>query len=144
MSDDDGSRETLDARDRELAGRLVERLEEHNLAAAGAGDPPEFLAVELDGAAPPGGVYGWTWGGTCWIEALWVREDIRGRGLGRRLMDAAEREALHRGCRQIALDTHTYQAPDFYKRLGFETVGELPDYPAGHTKFLLRKSLGTR
>ena len=140
---DDGTNETLTERERELARELVERLEASNLRAAGAGEMEELLAVELDGEqALAGGVYGWTWGGTCWIEALWVREDLRGRGLGRRLMQAAEQEARRRGCHQLALDSHTYQAPAFYRRLGFEVVGELPDFPAGHTKFLFRRRLG--
>ena len=27
------------------------------------------------------------------------------------------------------LDTHGYQAPDFYRRLGYEAIGELPSWP---------------
>jgi GNAT superfamily N-acetyltransferase len=140
---DDGTNETLTGRERELARRLIEHLEEFNFEASGTRDLREFLAVEMDGDDElAAGVYGWTWGGTCWIEALWVREDMRRRGLGQRLVNAAEEEARRRGCHQIALDSHTYQAPAFYERLGFEAVGKLSDYPAGHAKFLFRMLLG--
>ena len=88
-----------------------------------------------------GGLYGWTWSGTCEIRYLWVREDFRKRGFGKALMEAAEREAIARGCNQIVLDTHSFQAPLFYKRLGFEIIASHADYPRGHYKHYLRKQL---
>ena len=87
------------------------------------------------------GLHGHTWGGTCQIKLLWVAEDARGRGLGSTLLKVAEEEARQRGCKQIMLATHSFQAPDFYARHGFETAATLVDNPAGHADILMIKRL---
>ena len=94
----------------------------------------EWLAVFLrspDGTVV-GGAHGWTWGGTCKVQYLFVPAEMRGAGLGTRLMHAVEDEARARQCRQIVLETHSFQAPGFYRRLGFEIAGRIDDYPRGH------------
>jgi ribosomal protein S18 acetylase RimI-like enzyme len=87
------------------------------------------------------GIYGYTWGGCLDIRYLWVREDSRRSGLGSNLMRAAEREAIARGCHVATLETHSFQAPDFYKKLGYEEIGVLDGYPICHKKYYLRKVL---
>jgi hypothetical protein len=39
------------------------------------------------------------------------------------------------------LDTHTYQAPTFYEKLGYEVIGSLPGWPGDDVRIFLRKRL---
>ena len=127
---------------RAVAQRLIDEIDKFNLDRTGIAAFHEMLSVETDDSGElVAGVYGWSWGGTCWIEALWVREDSRRRGVGSRLLATAEEEARRHGCEQLALETHSFQAPGFYARHGFEVVGALEEYPKGHSKLLLRKPL---
>jgi len=121
---------------------LEERLHQHNVAATGCDDGRWLAIFVRDGAGElMAGLHGWTWGGTGFVRTLWVREDLRGEGLGARLLGAAEREAAGRGCREMQLDTHGYQAPGFYRRLGYAQLGELPGWPGGTTRMFFRKAL---
>lgn len=132
----------LDEPDRRDVELLEDRLAEHNMAYTGITDG-RLLAILLrdDHNDIIAGLYGWTWGGCCEIRSLWVHEEWRGQGLGTRLMAAAEAEARARGVAQMVLSTHSFQAPEFYRRLGFEAVGAVEDYPAGHRLIYLRKLL---
>jgi GNAT superfamily N-acetyltransferase len=87
------------------------------------------------------GLFGWTWGGCGYVDLLWVRSDQRGSGLGTRLLAAAEEEIARRGCDQVALSTHSFQAPGFYARFGDQECGRTPGYPRGHDEIHLVKRL---
>jgi ribosomal protein S18 acetylase RimI-like enzyme len=90
-----------------------------------------------------GGLVGHTW--TTWLHVtyLWVDAQHRGLGLGSHLLSAAERLATTgRGCRNSRLETWDFQAPDFYKKQGYEVVCVIPDYPPGVTEYTLTKRLG--
>ena len=127
----------------EEVAALDDRLYEYNVAATGCADG-RWLAIFVrdDAGALVAGLHGWTWGGTGFIRTLWVQDDRRRHGLGAQLVTAAEREALRRGCRVMHLDTHSYQAPGFYRRLGYEEIGALPGWPGeGSTRIFFRKTL---
>ena len=57
------------------------------------------------------------------------------------LLMEAEKEAVRRGCHHVHVDTMSWQAPKFYEKHGYETIGILPDIPKGNQKYLLMKSL---
>ena len=88
-----------------------------------------------------GGILGGTYWGWMYVDILWVDESHRKKGIGSRLLRAAEEEAAQRGCHHVHLDTMSWQAPDFYKKHGYEVIGVLPDVPGGNQKYLLMKSL---
>jgi ribosomal protein S18 acetylase RimI-like enzyme len=121
---------------------LDDRINEYNVQTTRVADGRILsFFIRDEKAEIVAGLYGWTWGGACEIRYLWVREDRRRRGYGKALMAAAEGEAISRRCVLIALDTHSFQAPAFYQRLGFEIIGSHRDYPHGHFKHYLRKTL---
>jgi GNAT superfamily N-acetyltransferase len=121
---------------------LEEGLYAFNVEATGISDAKVLsLFLRADDGSPMAGVFGWTWGGTCYIRYLYVGAGIRFQGKGRRLMQAVETEARIRGCGQIVLETHSFQAPDFYRKLGFEVTGQVAGYPAGHAHLTLVKQL---
>ena len=132
----------LDTPDRHDVQFLDDRIDEFNLSHTGITDV-RLLAIILRDAHANivAGLYGWTWGRCCEVKTLWVHEQWRGQGLGTRMMTAAEDEARTRGAAQMVLSTHSFQAPDFYRRLGFEPVGHIEDYPIGHQSIYLRKRL---
>ena len=41
----------------------------------------------------------------------------------------------------MLLSTHSFQAPRFYEKHGYERVAALDDYPLGHGQIFLRKRL---
>ncbi|WP_428491807.1 GNAT family N-acetyltransferase [Rhodopila sp.] len=88
------------------------------------------------------GLAGETYSGWLFVRYLWVTEELRGQGFGRRLLDAGEERAQDRGCHSAWLDTFSFQAPDFYLKLGYQVFAEL-DWSADHKRIFLRKRLLT-
>jgi GNAT superfamily N-acetyltransferase len=83
-------------------------------------------------------LYAW---GILYIDAFWVDEPLRHRGLGTQLLKKVETEAKKLGCTLSHLDTFDFQARDFYERNGYELFGTLDDCPPGHKRYYLKKSL---
>jgi GNAT superfamily N-acetyltransferase len=99
-----------------------------------------FVVKNLDGEIV-GGVIGATYWDWLYINLMWIKEDLRDQGFGKQLLGLAEEKARQRGARHAYLDTFSFQAPDFYKKLGYEVFGELQDFPQGHQRYFMKKKL---
>lgn len=75
------------------------------------------------------------------IEVLWVRDDVRGNGVGSQLLMEAERMARDLGARNSALETFEWQAPRFYVQHGYEEVARMEKYVGDFYLAIMRKAL---
>jgi GNAT superfamily N-acetyltransferase len=123
-------------------GFLGQRLTEYNEDAVGYGDQARVAAFARD---EDGDIVGGVFGSTYWdwleISLLWVREDLRGQGIGSRLLKAAEAAGVERGCHHAMLDTFSFQSPTFYRKHGYEVFGEIDGFAGAHTRYYLQKRL---
>ena len=130
--------------DADLDQRLSDELDKVNAAATPGVDPARELTVRVadaDGELAAG-ISGWTWGVAAGIGMTWVREDVRGTGLGAELLAAFEGEALSRGCTHVFTTSFTFQAPGFYERQGYRELFRWEDLPTrGAADVHLRKDL---
>lgn len=98
------------------------------------------LTVKDDHEQVVGGLMGlvcWTW---LEIDVLWVKEEVRGKGYGTALIKEAERIARSRKCTYLKVNTYSFQAPDFYRKLGFETFGVIKEaLPGQHHEYLIKR-----
>jgi GNAT superfamily N-acetyltransferase len=134
---------TVGERDSALDQRLSDELDRHNFGVTGDRRPREFtVRVTDDDGALAAGLSGWTWADCAGIAMVWVRDDARGEGWGRRLLEAAEAEARRDGCRQVVVSSFTFQAPDFYRANGYVEFARSDGVPlAGSADVHFRKTL---
>ena len=102
--------------------------------------PFGFFLRDSDGEVL-GGAFGNLWGDWLFTETLWVDSHIRGHGHATKLMAAAEEHASARGCSNAFLDTFSFQARPLYEKLGYHVIGELNDFPKGHSRYWMTKRL---
>jgi len=122
--------------------KLEEQVAAAATAAAGARDEQEFgIFLRDNDGRMLAGISGLIWGRCCELQAMWVTESLRGRGLARGLIAAAEAEARRRDCALVAFHAYDLLVPGLYKRLGYETVGVIEGYPPGSAARWYRKNL---
>lgn len=135
----------LEERPRIEDARVVTQgLLEFNRAVIGDPDEVQLAVFARDDAGRViGGLLGhlrWRW---VYVAKLWLPDELRGRGVGRRVMEEVEAYARRKDCLGIYLDTFEYQALPFYEKLGYKQFGVLEGYPPGYRQFHLRKALTT-
>lgn len=81
--------------------------------------------------------------GVLYIKLLWVDESERGKGLGRALIEKAEAFARENQCRYITVDTFSWQAKDFYEKMGYTIEHVYDGYDDDSKFYFFRKKVSS-
>lgn len=121
--------------------KLLDKMSAYNKSRVG---DVGWKSLSLEGVDEKGrflgGLTGSTYLGWFYVDLLIVDQKARGQGIGKRLLQEAEAWAQKQGCRAVNLNTITFQAPGFYKKMGYRVFGKLP-YAKGNTRFYFKKGL---
>lgn len=119
-----------------------ENLGSYNIAVTGCEEYyPVSIFLRDDNTEILGGVLGQIWGQWLYVSDLWLSKPLRRGGYGRKLLVTAEQYAIEKGCLNVWLTTHSFQARPFYEKLGYEAFAQLEEFPPGHTLYFLKKKL---
>ena len=92
------------------------------------------LVIRDDDGKIVGGIIAGTTLKTMYITGLWVDENYRRLGYGSKLMLKAEEIAKENGCIAGQTWVLSFQAPEFFERLGYESFGMSDGFPKGITE----------
>lgn len=102
---------------------------------------PLAVVVRDDEDTIVAGISGYTAWDWLYVQWLWVADEHRGQHLAARMLDAAEAEAVARGCHNAWIDTFSPVALKVYEKQGYTIFGALEDFPPGRTRTFLKKRL---
>ena len=86
-----------------------------------------------------GGAVGYIRFGWYMLTDFCIYESLRGQGIGKEIIRQIEEFAKKNNCIGVQMDTWNFQAPEFYKKLGYIVWGEFKDCPPGTIHYYLYK-----
>jgi GNAT superfamily N-acetyltransferase len=125
----------------EVDDYIIAKTREHNDHFVPNDYAPLSVYCRDDDGSIVGGLTGKTYWNYLDIEFLWVEESLRKQGLGEKIINLAEKEAIRRGCKYSTLDTYEFQALGFYQKQGYEQFGQLDGFCDKYERYYLRKKL---
>jgi GNAT superfamily N-acetyltransferase len=125
----------------EAVTRIVSGARAYNADLMPRDEAPLHLVVRSDGHEVVAGLLATTRWQMLEISSLWVRDDLRCRGLGGRLLREAEAQASRRGCAWAAADGFSFQSIGFFLRSGYRAYAVLPGYAMNQARHSMRKRL---
>ena len=133
---------TLDARVPEEDLKVIaEGVFSHGRAQARDGNAEPVACLVRNGLRVVAGGTGRTEYRRLFVSHLWVTEDLRRQGLARRILQALESEAVHRGCSDALIETLDDGVAAFYGRLGYRSVAVVTGYVGPFDRHILVKLL---
>jgi putative acetyltransferase len=102
-----------------------------------------FLVARREGKAVGCGALIVEADGSGELKRMWVSPAVRGKGIGRRMIDAIEAAARARGVRVLRLETGIYQleAIGLYRKCGFVERDPFGDYQPDPLSIFMEKQL---
>lgn len=131
--------ENTESQKSQKIGNLIRSYNRSNREVAES--EPLNIYVEDENGQLMAGLVAETFGNWLEIEYLFVKEDLRGQGIGSQLLQQAESEAKKRNCRFAFVNTYQFQAPAFYQKYGYDEVFTLKDYPYTGQRYYYQKDL---
>ena len=131
--------ENIESQKSQVIGDLIRSYNRSKREAAES--EPLNLYVEDDSGELLAGLVAETFGNWLEIEYLFVKEELRGQGIGSQLLQQVESEAKKRNCRYVFVNTYQFQAPAFYQKHGYQEVFALKDYPCTGQRHYYQKDL---
>ena len=121
---------------------IFQGLLEYNLARLEDKNPQDLgIYLEDESGKKVAGLIGNTHGNWLTVKFLWVSEELRGQNIGSKILRQSEETAKERGCHSVFLDTFSFQAPEFYKKHGYQEVFALEDYPVTGKRYYFVKHM---
>ena len=119
----------------ELSDELELRLRAFNEAAVGPlGKRRLVLSVRNELGSLIAGLAAEIFWNCMYVESLWVAEEHRQNGYGAALLRQAEEIAGSEACDVVYLSTFSFQAPDFYRKVGYNCFGSLSHEPREYSR----------
>lgn len=123
----------------EETGLTARSLLEHSSRATNLSvDHQPFGFLAYDGDKLAGSVIGKIFFNWLHIDLFWVADDYRRQGLGTKLMQQVAGKAMQSGLNGIEVWTQSWQAPEFYRKLGYEEFSVIEDFTPGHKRHAFR------
>ncbi|NRB10452.1 MAG: GNAT family N-acetyltransferase [Rickettsiaceae bacterium] len=88
-----------------------------------------------------GGAYSEKCSDAFYLRLLWIDDNYRTQGIGKKLLSLLDEEAHKEGIRKIFVDTYQFQAKEFYEKLEYKVIATVPEYILGYDRFFFRKDL---
>ena len=82
----------------------------------------------------------WDW---IYIDELWVDKNFRSLGIAKNLMKTAEEYGVTHDLTGLWLWTQSWQAAEFYEKLGFAEFARFDDFPKGYQRIGFRKQVSS-
>ena len=132
---------TISRNQKEYRDKLLHKMSAYNKSKVGdVGWKSLSLEIVDKNGKFIGGLTGSSFLGWFYVDLLFVDKKYRGQGIGKRLLQEAEAWAKKKACRNINLNTITFQSPGFYQKMGYQVFGELA-YPKGNVRYYFKKRL---